>query len=85
MMVGEKLSLSHWSLTTRWVPIVPQSRYQLALAAKIAVQNDLGGGIRVIVRGPADRLTGHRAERRLAGTEAITQGAGQFWLVEEIR
>lgn len=79
------LSLSGWSVANRLVPVLPQARYQLALAGKIGRQHDLGGGIRVIIRGPADRLTGRRQEQRLAGLDEVTAAIEQFWLVETIR
>ena len=66
-----QLNLSAWSLAVRKVPILPQSRYQLALAVKVAQEYHLENQSRVIIRGIADRWTGVRDEKVLYGVEAM--------------
>jgi hypothetical protein len=76
----QQLSLQRWSLGDRAVPIYPQARYQLALAAELAARHQLNDEIRVRVRGCANRWTGRRQERLLLGRREIQDGLKAFWL-----
>jgi hypothetical protein len=60
-----KLDLGQWSLERRGVPIYPQGRYQLAWIQKFLANSEIDDGVRVKVRGVADRVTGKRTERWL--------------------
>jgi hypothetical protein len=75
-----KLSIGRWSLASRGVPIYPQARYQLALAARIAAQSQLSDEIRARLQGVSDRWTGRRDEQLLSGRAAIDVGLQQYWL-----
>lgn len=68
-----KLDLSEWSISRWKVPIYPQSRYQLAVANRIANQFELKDAIRVFVKGVADRRTGRREEQSVLGQRAINE------------
>ncbi|MDE0863243.1 MAG: hypothetical protein OSA98_05605 [Rubripirellula sp.] len=76
----QRLSLESWSLTDRFVPIYPQSRYQLSLANQLCSSNNFDAEIRVKLRGVADRWTGERSESRLIGQRQISQACNDFWL-----
>ena len=75
-----RLSLESWSLSDRFVPVYPQSRYQLALAHQLCLANEYETEIRVKMRGVADRWTGQRSEIRLIGRQQIAQACNDFWL-----
>ncbi len=70
-----RLDQNRWSLEVLGVPIYPQARFQLAVAARIAEQCDLKDGIRVMIRETSDRRTGNRIEKRLLGAEEILSAA----------
>tara|TARA_R110002049_G_scaffold4601_4_gene31887 strand:+ start:129446 stop:130690 length:1245 start_codon:yes stop_codon:yes gene_type:complete len=76
-----ELALDDWSLSRIGVPIYPQARFQLAVADRIATEHDLGDAIRVIIRGPSDRWTGRRDERRLIGASEIHRELQKYWIV----
>lgn len=75
-----RLDLSRWSLQRLGAPIYPQARYQLGLARAIARDSRLEQGIRVIVRGPADRWSGERERQFAIGPAELDRIAEQFWL-----
>ena len=62
-----RLALDRWSLDELGVPIYPQARFQRAVADRLAHQYQLGDAIRGIIRGPSDRWTGQRQEKRFLG------------------
>jgi hypothetical protein len=66
-----KLDLGQWSLQRRGVPIYPQGRYQLEWIRKLITDTEIQDGVRVKVRGVADRVTGNRDERWLMGRNQI--------------
>ncbi|MCH1438039.1 MAG: hypothetical protein L7W43_00175 [Rubripirellula sp.] len=76
----QRLSLESLSLSSRFVPIYPQARYQLAIANQICSANGLDSEIRVKLKGVADRWTGKRSERRLIGEQQIQDACKDFWL-----
>lgn len=76
-----RIDIERWSLQSRGVPIYPQARYQLAVAARIAEEYQLDDEIRARVRGVADRWTGERAERWLASRGEIEQQLTSYWLI----
>jgi hypothetical protein len=76
----QRLSLESWSLASRFVPIYPQARYQLAIANQLCLTSDLDEQIRVKLRGVSDRWTGRRSEDRLIGKQQIAQACRNFWL-----
>ena len=75
------LATDRWSLRKLGVPVYPQARFQLAVADRLADQNDLDDAIRAIVRGTSDRFTGKRTEQRLIGAKKIREALEQYWLV----
>ena len=75
-----RLSLEQWSLAERFVPLYPQARYQLALAARLARDHNWDRDMRVRLRGVADRWTGERTDTRLLGKQQIEEALSRFWL-----
>jgi len=65
------LDVDTWSLERRWVPVYPQARYQLAVAKRLTERFELGPGIRVRVKGVADRWTGRRVSQDLIGEKHV--------------
>ena len=76
----QEINLSEWSLSTRGVPVYPQARYQLELAAIIASGLSDTHGVRVKLQGVSDRRTGRRREELLFNLHEINQARRQFWL-----
>lgn len=76
----QRLSLESFSLGSRFVPIYPQARYQLAIANQICSSNELDNEVRVKLKGIADRWTGKRSESRLIGKQQIQNASKDFWL-----
>jgi len=76
----QRLSLESLSLSSRFVPIYPQARYQLAIANQICSSNGLDSEVRVKLKGVADRWTGKRRESRLIGKQQIQDACKDFWL-----
>ncbi len=76
----QALDLGGWSLESRRVPIYPQARYQLAVAAEIASRYQLKDEIRAKLRGVSDRWTGRREEQQMLGRGEIQAGLNLFWL-----
>ena len=75
------LDLGSWSLSTRRVPVYPQARYQLALAADLARRYGLSDEIRARLSGVSDRWSGKR-EQVLMRTQKEIEGATEaFWLL----
>ena len=76
----QRLSLESLSLSSRFVPIYPQARYQLAIANQICSSNGLDSEVRVKLKGVADRWTGKRSESRLIGKQQIQDACKDYWL-----
>lgn len=76
----QRLSLESMSLGSRFVPIYPQARYQLAVANQICSSNGLDSEVRVKLKGVADRWTGKRSESHLIGKQQIQEACEDFWL-----
>ena len=76
----QEINLSEWSLSTRGVPVYPQARYQLELAAIIASGLSDTHGVRVKLQSVSDRRTGRRREELLFNLHEINQARRQFWL-----
>ncbi len=76
----QRLSLESMSLGSRFVPIYPQARYQLAIANQICSSNGLDREVRVKLKGVANRRTGKRSENRLIGKQQIQDACEAFWL-----
>ena len=75
------LALDRWSLESRGVPIYPQGRYQLSLAASLASAHGWDDSLRARLRGCSDRWTGKRDEQRLLGRAEIQRALhSEFWL-----
>jgi hypothetical protein len=79
----QQVEIGRWSLESRRVPIYPQARYQLALAAQIARRAPLDREIRARLRGVADRWSGRRDEVFLLGRGEIERGLQRFWLTSQ--
>jgi hypothetical protein len=75
------LDIERWSLDNRGVPIYPQARYQLLLAAEIASAYQLSDEIRARVRSVSDRRTGRREDRLLLNRREIVKELRSYWLV----
>ena len=66
-----RLAIGEWSLRSRRVPIYPQGRYQLMLAAEIARRYELDSEIRVVSQSLSNRWTGKREEKRRMGIREL--------------
>ena len=75
-----ELDLSLWSLSERGVPIYPQARYQLEIAAYISARYDFFDELRVKLQGISDRRTGRRDEKRYFNAKEIQSARTLFWL-----
>jgi hypothetical protein len=73
--------LEIWSLDDLGTPIYPQARFQLGVAAELAVKNELGDGVRVKVRSVANRWTGARTEEWISGEQALISATKNYWLL----
>ncbi|WP_404306703.1 hypothetical protein [Neorhodopirellula lusitana] len=76
----QTLDLDKWSLQTRGVPILPQARYQLLVAGKLARANDWNREIRCVLRSASDRFDGTRSETWLRDYQAMHEAENRFWL-----
>lgn len=74
------LDAGAWSLSARRVPVYPQARYQLALAADIAREYELSDDIRARLSGVSDRLTGRRTHQLMRNRREIDEALRRFWL-----
>jgi len=75
-----RLRIDRWSLAALDVPIYPQNRFQLGVAAAVAEQSDLGWSIRVVELGPAGRFDRKRTSKELRGQDEIVRAADRHWL-----
>jgi len=74
------LDIDQWSLATLAVPIYPQDRFQLGVAASMATEYDLDRTIRVRLLGMSNRFTGERQESILTGRQQILVARDKFRL-----
>ena len=63
--------MAAWSLEVLGVPLYPQARFQLAVAAEAARKYELDREIRAEVLGAVDRFSGERKRRMLRGRAEI--------------
>ena len=75
------LDLGSWSLATRRVPVYPQARYQLALAAELSHQYGLTDEIRARLLGVSDRWSGKREQLMMRNRNEIEAATEAFWLL----
>jgi len=75
-----RVDLDRWSLETLNVPVYPQGRYRLAVAAAVAARAGLGEAVAVVVESPANRITGNRQSREIRGTETLQRELDNYWL-----
>ena len=75
------LDLGSWSLSTRRVPVYPQARYQLALAADLARRYGLSDEIRARLSGVSDRWSGKREQVLMRNQKEIEGATEAFWLL----
>jgi hypothetical protein len=78
------VDLGRWSLVTRGVPIYPQARYQLGLAAAIAQRSDLSDEIRARMSGVSDRWSGERQTQMMGNLKEIEAAEKQFWMLPKL-
>ena len=78
--IWQRVDLQRWTVDARKVPIYPQDRFQLGVAAHIATKSDLAGAVRVVQQGPSSRWDGKRKEQTFRGTEEIIEAAKRFRL-----
>ena len=81
-----RVKIDEWVLAKTGAPIYPQNRVGLAIALALAEQGRLGGYVRVELQSTAGRTDGDREGKRLEGTDAIRNYAGQrYWLNTQAR
>lgn len=74
------IDMGKWSLDLRGVPVLPQARYQLLLAIKLAERHDWRDAVRGVVRSASDRHDGTRREEWLIGQKEMEKAASTYWL-----
>ena len=77
-----ELDFETWSLQKRLVPVYPQARYQLSVAHRIAIRNQLQSEIRATFQGISDRWTGERHESYLIGKQEIETALDRYWICQ---
>lgn len=77
------LDLGSWSLSARRVPVYPQARYQVGLAAELARQYELGDEIRARLSGVSNRWSGKRDMTLMLNRNEIEAMARKYWLLPE--
>jgi hypothetical protein len=80
-----ELRADQWSLAASHAPLLPQARFQLAVAAWVADQAPWGDPVTAIVFGAASRWTGKLERQTLSGKAAIRAAADRYWLNAEPR
>ncbi len=73
----QRLRLDRWVIAETGVPLYPQNRVRLALAAALAEHYPLGDHARVVVESQANRFTGERNAKTLEGAQSIKQESQQ--------
>jgi hypothetical protein len=72
--------IDRWSLDATQAPLYPQNRFRLGVALALAKAARLEQTIYVELESPADRWTGKRSTRALAGSAAIASELDRDWL-----
>jgi hypothetical protein len=75
------LRLGSLSLAIRGVPVVPQARYQWALANQLIRQSKIENQVRGKVQSASDRWTGDRSEQWWTRPDEFQAAGEAFWLV----
>ncbi|REK31082.1 MAG: hypothetical protein DWQ41_01265 [Planctomycetota bacterium] len=79
------VNIDAWSFAELDCPVYPQERYRLAVALAIADRAGLGDDMRVVRRGPPDRITGERWSTRLNGRDEIAESCSGFFINTQAR
>ncbi len=79
------VNIDAWSFAELDCPVYPQERYRLAVALAIADRAGLGDDMRVVLRGPPDRITGERWSTRLNGRDEIAESCSGFFINTQAR
>lgn len=75
-----RVRLDRWSLEVLHVPVYPQARFQLGVAAAVAERTGLDGPeLQATLWTMADRRTGRRQQERLVGRQQLWQATRRFW------
>jgi hypothetical protein len=72
--------IDRWSLDATQAPLYPQNRFRLGVALALAKAARLEQTIYVELESPANRWTGKRSTRALAGSAAIASELDRDWL-----
>ena len=75
-----QLRLDLWSLEELAVPIYPQARFQLGVAAAVSEKLPPDHDAWIIVSGPVDRFSGKRNQKTLKTRPQLQMALDQFWL-----
>jgi hypothetical protein len=75
-----RLRTDRWSLESLGAPIYPQNRFQLGVAEAVAANPQLGRWVRAVEFTRAERFSGQRTHRTLAGLAEISAAADKFLL-----
>lgn len=75
------VSLADWSLHQRAVPVLPQSRYQVALLHHLSQQPAFRSRIRGIHKSVSDRWTGEREETYLLDQDDLARALAKHWMI----
>ncbi|MGV3483266.1 MAG: MauE/DoxX family redox-associated membrane protein [Planctomycetaceae bacterium] len=75
------IDVDRWSLAALAVPIYPQGRVQLGVAAALSTTLPDRNGMRLKLKSVSDRWDGSRSERWLQGKAEIESTAQEYWLL----
>jgi hypothetical protein len=76
----QRLRLDQWMLDEAYAPLYPQRRTTLALALGLHKQAQLSDSLRVVLKSPANRFTGERTTKTLAGADEVRDYMQRYWL-----
>jgi hypothetical protein len=79
------LDLRGWSLAERRVPVYPQARYQLCIAAELVQRHQLTDDIRARRWSVSDRWNGQREQTMLGNAAQIQTDLARFWLRPRVK
>jgi len=75
------LAIDQWSLAALSVPVYPQARFQLGVAAVLARSMRDPQSIRVVMKSVSNRFDGTRDEERLRGRDEIMNATKRFFFL----
>lgn len=74
-----RLRIDRWSLEELGAPVYPQNRFQLGVAAGIALRFPFSHPVRAVLHSKAGLLSGQRRQAELVGRDAMKRKADTWW------